>query len=99
MTNCQFTRLYPHHHGGPPSSCHALSWELAGLEHAGEGALQLGDAPLHQLPEAGARVLMGDVSHQLGDHFSVCVGFKTETLRHEKLLDVLVVCNDAIMNN
>ena len=93
------TWLYTHHHGGPPPGGNTLSRKLARLEHAGKGALQLADAPLHQLSEAGARVLTGNVSHQLRDHFSVGVRFEAETFSHEKLLDVLVVGNDAIVNN
>ena len=93
------TWFYPHHHGGPSPCRNTLPWKLAGLEHAGKGAFQLGDALLHQLPEAGLRVLICNMSHKLGDHFSVCVRNKAETFCHEELLNVLVVGNDAIMNN
>lgn len=54
---------------------------------------------LDQLPERVARVLFVQVVDELCDHFGVCLRLEVVSLRLQKPLDVLVVGDDAVVDD
>ena len=86
------------HRGASPRG-NGLTGEDEGLEDASKGSFQLRDCLFNKLTERGARTLAVNMLDQLCHRLRVRVGLKCEALRHEELLDLLVVGDDPVVND
>lgn len=73
--------------------------EVNGLDEETEGALELLDHSLDERREAQLGVLGVDVLCELGNSLSVSLGLKFEALALKQSLQLLVVCDDTIVDD
>lgn len=78
---------------------HNLMGEVNGLDEETEGALELLDHSLDERREAQLGVLGVDVLCELGNSLSVSLGLKFEALALKQSLQLLVVCDDTIVDD
>lgn len=76
-----------------------LVWVVNRLDQQTVSSLKLLDYCLGQVGEADLRVLIINILGELGNALRIGVGFELEALRNEERLKLLVVGNDAIVND
>lgn len=82
-------------------SCEAIQFSLGlgSSEFRPAFAYQLLHDLLDQLPERVVRVLFVQVVDELRDHLGVCLRLEVVSLRLQEALDVLVVGDDAVVDD